>query len=356
MEPITFKFKFVNTSGHETGFFATQGTLTENELILGKETYPLGYIYRVIRRYSRLAIVYSSVNGPATMVIAPQGGMDARLKETIDRLCSYRWAEARHAQLVQEGKGAAYRTAKCRRCTATVDLTGFRETPQFYCPYCENILQSDYAVDERLDAYRLCDKCRFYCQPARFTAVYIILNVYSWREHHSCHVCMRRECWKMLAGNILPPFIGIIFATYHTIRAYYAGNLDATLPELVRANAYAQRGKIDQARELYEAMLERFPVQVGLRYDLAMAYAKAQEWEDCLVAAQRALEDCSNYQPAADVVYQALTHMGRGEEAEHFAKSWGMPEGQPAKPAATADSEHIQEGTPGGRSSKGIRE
>jgi tetratricopeptide (TPR) repeat protein len=355
MEPITFKFKFVNANGHETGFFSSQGTLAENELVLDKTQFPLECIYRVVQRYNRLAIVYSSANGQATMVIAPQSNVVGKLKETIDRLCSYRWAEARHAQLMQEGRGAAFRTAKCRRCTATVDLTGFRETPQFYCPFCESILNSDYEADERLNAYRLCDKCRFYCRPIRFTAVYIILNVYSWRVHHSCHVCMRRECWKMLLGNILPPFIGSLWAIGHTVRAYFAGSLDATLPELVRANAYAHGGRIDAARDLYDEMLERFPVQAGLRYNLALAYSRAQQWEECLEAAERALEDCSNYTPAADLVCQMLARLNRADEAGQFASSWGMPAGATSPQAAPTASEHIQEGTPG-RSSDGIRE
>src|SRR5258707_121169 len=130
MEPIIFKYHLVNATGHEAGFFASSGMLNEDELVLEKTVLPLSCIYQVVHRYNRLAIVYASDNGAATVTLAPRGGLDRRLKETIDRLCSYRWAENRHQQLLQEGNGAAFRTAKCRLCTAVVDLTGFQETPQ----------------------------------------------------------------------------------------------------------------------------------------------------------------------------------------------------------------------------------
>jgi tetratricopeptide (TPR) repeat protein len=355
MEPISFKFKFVNATGHESGFLSSRGTLNENELVLDKTILPLGCIYQVIHRYSRLAVVYASDTGPATVTIAPRG-MDRKLKETIDRLCSYRWAEQRHAQLEGEGKGAAFRTAKCRACTAVVDLTGFAETPQVYCPFCENLLHADSQLASALDSYRLCDRCRFYSHPVRFTATYVILNVVSWREHQCCHACMRRECWKMLLGNLLPPFVGELFAIGYTIRAYVAGSMDAQFPELVTANAYGHRSRVEQARDLYEAMLERVPVHAVVRYNLALAYARAGQWDDCLDAARCALADCANYQPAAGLVCDALVHLDRKAESEHFAQSWGMPASDIGKPATRqADREHIQARTPG-NSGEGIRE
>jgi hypothetical protein len=346
MEPITFKFRFVNASGQETGFLASKGKLDEEALVLDKTVLPLGCIYQVVHRYNRLAVVYASDNGPATLTIVPGGGLDRTLKQSIDRLCSYRWAENRQQQLIQEGHGAAFRTAKCRLCTAVVDLTGFRETAQFYCPFCEKILSSDYQMELNMDHYRRCDRCGYYSFPTRFTAVYIILNVVSWREHHSCHVCMRRECWKMLLGNLLPPFVGTVFAIGHTIRAYAAGDWDARFPELVRANAFAHKGRVEQAEALYQAMLERLPAQAGLRYNLALAFARAGQWAPCLQAAQAALEDCSNYQAAANLVCQALQQLQRGDEATQFSQSWGRPGSDSAIPQQnSAASQHIQRRT-----------
>jgi tetratricopeptide (TPR) repeat protein len=355
MEPISFRFRFVNANGQETGFLSSRGTLNEDALVLDKTVLPLACIYQVIHRYSRLVIVYAAENGAATLAIAPRG-TDRKLKETIDRLCSYRWAENRHAQLEREGNGAAFRTAKCRACTAVVDLTGFAETPQVYCPFCENLLHADSQLASAADTYRLCDRCRFYSRPIRFTAMYVILNFASWREHHCCHACMRRECWKMLLGNVLPPFVGLVFAMGHTIRAYAAGGMDGRFPELVAANAYGHRGRFEQARELYEAILEREPAHAGLRYNLALAYARAERWDECLEAAEAALEDCANYLPAAGLVCQAFTKLDRAAESEQFAKSWGMPVSDAARPLPKdAGSEHIQARAPGNRG-EGIRE
>jgi hypothetical protein len=189
--------------------------------------------------------------------------------------------------------------------------------------------------------YRLCDRCGFYSSPIRYTATYFVLNVFSWREHYSCHVCMRRETWKMLLVNLLPPFFGFVFAVIQAVRAYGAGMMDAYLPELVRANARAAKGRVAQARVLYETMLERLGVHAGLRYNLALAHAKATQWQECLKASYEALRDCSNYGPAANLVVQALTNLDRKDEAERFSKTWGMPTADPVNSPANM-SQHIR--------------
>src|SRR5207237_10268570 len=101
-----------------------------------------------------------------------------------------------------------------------VDLTGFAETPQLYCPFCERIVSADDQGEMPNLDYKLCDRCGFYSKPIRYTATYLILNVMSWRQHYSCHVCMRRETWKMLVANLLPPFIGFAFAVVQAVRSY----------------------------------------------------------------------------------------------------------------------------------------
>jgi tetratricopeptide (TPR) repeat protein len=116
--------------------------------------------------------------------------------------------------------------------------------------------------------------------------------------------------------------------------------MDAYLPELVQANAYGQKGRVEKARKLYETMLSRVPVQAGLRYNLALAEAKAGEWEESLEVAQASLRDCSNYTPAGTLVSQALVALNRAEESDQFLKKWGVPEGTALK--SPGDSEHIQ--------------
>ena len=341
MDPINFKYYPVNAQGHAGGFFASRGTLTEDELVLDQTTIPLAAVCQVLHRYQRLAIVYASDAGPVTYTIAPNGGMDRKLKATIDRLCSYRWAEGRRAQLEREGLAAAFRTAKCPACTAVVDLSGFADTPQFYCPYCEALQPSDGRAEPEAAHYRLCDQCQYYGSPTLYTSAYLVLNAAWWQQHYSCHVCMRRECWWMLAINLLPPFIGTAWSIYNTARAYGAGIMDPYFPELVGANAYARRGKVPAARELYEAMLDRVKVQAGLRYNLAKAYARAGAWEQSLAEAEASLRDCANYAPAGAVVREALEKLNRPAEAEQFAASWGVPAAKPARPAAA--SEHVQQ-------------
>ena len=340
MDPLTFKFGWVDQQGRESGFFAKKGEVNEADLILDKTVIPLGGIYSVVHRYNRLGITYQADRGPVTTTVAVHGGKEQEIKQMIDRLCSYRWTENRHEQLVKDGQGAAFRTAKCRLCTAVVDLTGFADTPQFYCPYCECILNSNYEIEQHMDRYRLCDRCGFFGWPIRYRTTYFILNLIQWREHLSCHVCMRRECWKMMIGNVLPPFIGMAYAIWQTVRAYAAGTLDPRFPDLVRANALAQKKRAAEAEAVYQGMLDRTPVQAGLRYNLALANAKAGGWERCLDFAQESLDDCSNYTPAANLMMQAFQALGRPADAYRVGEFWGKVTAAP--PPASLERGHDQ--------------
>ena len=339
MEPFHFKYHPINTAGQATGFFASQGTLDEETLLLDKFEIPLGSVHQVVHRYNRLVVVYAAQGGgAANFVFAPKGGgVDRKLKEIIDRLCSYRWADNRFAQLEKEGKGNAFRTAKCSVCTAVVDLTGFDETPLCYCPYCEGIPATEHGDEAIPKGYRLCDRCQFYSSPIRYTSIYVILNVISSQEHYSCHVCMRRECWKMLLVNLLPPFIGFFIGLFHASRAYGAGMMDSYLPELIRANAYANKGRMTQARPLYDAMLNRVSRHPGLRYNLALGYSREGDWELCAESARAALRDCSNYTPAANLLILALTRLGEDAEAQRFQHAWGVPGGPVVRSAIDSD-------------------
>lgn len=69
-------------------------------------------------------------------------------------------------------------------------------------------------------------------------------------------------------------------------------------------------------------MLDRTPASAGIRYNLALAHARAAMWEKALDIAQDALADSSNYQPAANLVAEALTELGDPEQAERFHSEW----------------------------------
>ena len=331
MSILRFKYRPINEEGRETGLFAATGELTESELILGKEHIPLASIYQMLRQHDRLAIGYGCGEELAGQAIAVYGGAAAILKKEVDRLCSNRWEQARRAELARDGKEKCFRTAKCSGCGASVDLTGFDETPQYYCPFCEYLNDAQPTECERKVDYSVCEECRYFSRPRRFTSFYfffpcVFFYVY-WRTRNCCGACLRKRVWKMFFMN-LPFLVGVPNAVAALIRAYGARSIDPDYPELDSANSAAQSGDVVRAEKMYHAMLERRPVAAGIRYNLAHAYAQTGQWQECMDAAHESLADCSNYQPAADLIRLVLTDLGQSEDAEAFQRDWGrIPNG-----------------------------
>ena len=74
-----------------------QGLLSEQELVLDGTSVLLAAIAKTSRRMNRLVLVSVTQNQPVTTVIAITKGRAEDLKQTIDRLCSSRWAQLRQA-------------------------------------------------------------------------------------------------------------------------------------------------------------------------------------------------------------------------------------------------------------------
>jgi hypothetical protein len=348
MKPLTFKYRSLNEKGQECGFLARRGELTENELVLDKVPIPLSSIFKIYRRQNRLGLAYATDQGVTNFAIAVYGGQARAIKEEVDRLCSYRWAAAHREELAARGQDHHFYTRKCGQCAALVDLTGFPETPQFFCPFCETLLSAKEPAPEQKIKYGLCDQCHFFGRPSKFTTFYFIFlcaaYYYQSRTITCCHACMRKEVWKMFFMN-LPFLLGVPSAVSALIRAYAAGSMDPLYPELDNANHAIQKGDLKTAEKYYNEMLERAPAAAGLRYNLALACSQNDQWENCLDYARDALADCSNYQPAANLVFQALTELGRPKEAETFNQAWGrIPEDK----GSPKTSEQFKERNPGG--------
>jgi hypothetical protein len=326
MEPIRFKYKTLNDKGQVTGFLSKKGQITGQEVVLDKTPVPLAAIAKTSRRMNRLILVVATQNKPATIVLAVTKGRAEDLKQAVDRLCSSRWAELRQAELAKAGKAAAFRTEPCPYCQSVIDRTGFDETPQVYCSFCETVVTRGPGAPKDEKTYRFCDQCGYYGQPKAFTTFYFIFLLvvvhYQFQTTTRCNACMRSEAWKMFFGNLIF-ILGFPFAVVQLLRAYLGGStFSPTFSGLDAANAAARHGRVDKADPLYEAILARAGHAAGVRYNRALAH-RAKDAARCAVEAHGALKDCSNYTPAAELTLQALQAMGRQEEADAFSKSWG---------------------------------
>jgi hypothetical protein len=326
VDAIRFKYKPLNAQGQESGFLSKKGEIREEELILDKSSIPLAAVAKAVRRSNRLVLVVATQNEPVTLAIAITKGRAETLKEAVDQLCSSRWAKAREDRLRAAGKGQAFRTETCPYCRSVIDLSGFESTPQMYCPFCETVVTIGPGAPKDEKTYRFCDQCGYYGQPKPFTTFYFIFLIvavhYRYRTTTRCNACMRSEAWKMVLGNGLF-ILGLPFALVQLGRAYLGGaTFSSTFSGLDGANSAARRGRPEKAEAAYQAILGRAGRAAGIRYNQALSQL-GKEPARAAVLAHSALEECSNYSPAADLTIQALSRMGRKEEAEAFKKSWG---------------------------------
>ncbi len=71
----------------------------------------------------------------------------------------------------------------------------------------------------------------------------------------------------------------------------------------------------------YRQGLEKYAA--GIRYNLAKARAEVGDWAGAREAALASLADCSNYQPAAELIGRALR---QSEEVSLLGQGWGPDE------------------------------
>lgn len=340
MDTIKFKYKPIADDGSEVGIFSKRGEVHEDELILDNESSPISSIMHVARRENRLVLVFLTPEGPMQIAMAITSGKASVIKKAIDRLGSATFAMQHQKELEAVGKGQLFHAAVCTNCEATVDLSGYAESSEMYCPYCERIGVVDGEPSRKKNPFRLCDNCGFFSTPQRFTSFYFVFLVFVYHFHSKasirCHACMRGEAWKMLAGNFFF-VLGVPFALGQLGRAYIGGAARSDYPALDAANHAAQQGNIDKAVTLYMEIIDRNPSQIaGIHYNLARASMKVGETEGVLRSARQSLAECSNYRPAAELIVQTLKSQGLRAEADLFWNDWNKLE--LAKPDASAEA------------------
>ena len=330
MDSLKFKYKPINKKGNETGFFSKRGEVNEDEVILNKDALPIASIVQVVRRQKRLVLFVLTEDGPIQIALSITSGKASAIKEMIDRLGSATFAIQHKKQLEAVGKGHLFNAAVCPYCEATVDLSGYAESPEMYCMFCERIGVVDGEPKLKQNPFQLCDNCGYFSTPQKFTSFYFVflLVVYFFQTKQSvrCHACMRGEAWKMFWGNLLF-ILGVPFALWQLGRAYIGGASRSEYPDLDAANHAAQKGKIDKAEALYLGIIDRNPSQVaGIHYNMAKASLTVNEIDGALGAARQSLAECSNYRPAAELIVQTLESRGLDEEAKLFWNDWNKLE------------------------------
>ena len=333
-ESIRFKFQFVNENGDQTGFLSKKGSFDGEDIALAKQTIPITAVGMAHLRSSRLILLVAGEDGkPAMLVIAITGGNAKSLHSAINAIASERHARRHLEKLQEKGRAHEFRIEACPHCQSTIDLSGFPESPQAYCMFCNTVATLDgrAPVDER--KCHQCDQCELYAQPKQFTIFYFyfLIVVIGWRyqQKQMCNTCMRSEAWKMLFGNLLF-ILGVPMAITQLVRAYFGGSaLSQAYAGLDKANALLKRGKYDRAAEAYDQIAERLGVAAGVRLNHGMAMIPLKRYEDAALQFELALTDCANYMPAAEALAGCYQALERPEDLELLKAQFEDDEAEP---------------------------
>ncbi|MFO0952653.1 MAG: hypothetical protein U0835_16205 [Isosphaeraceae bacterium] len=338
---LEFRFKFLDDWGNEDGFLAARGELNGRTLVLGPDEddrVPLGDVARVVLRGNRLGLTVMTGGGRAEaleLVVksGPRGGQDEalRLKNGIDRVVSARRAAWRLGALRMEDNARVFRTADCGHCGASVDLTGFAETPTVYCPYCDALSTSASAegqacCHEADRHYRRCDGCGYFGRPQAFTEAFPVFlstrGFWRTRRRDLCRDCLASEGWDALCRT-LPTVYGAATAAFRLI----AGRLRAPgcshgYEGMDIANTQAHAGRPEAADPGAGAPVAVAAARGGDVADRPGRRRAAGDWSACLDAVNAAWADCSNYTPALTLAVKSLKALARHAEAEALTARW----------------------------------
>jgi hypothetical protein len=327
-----FKFHFLNDDGEQASFLAKKGHLSDEELVLDGDSFPIGAIIDTDVR-GQFLVLSLATEGEPTVIVIKTAQADA-LKSDLGVLRSDVFAAQRQKELTEKGEGQRFRKLLCPNCRATLDLTDMPETPQVHCEFCHTISNvadphdHDSAADPE-DGYRLCDECGMYSLPRKFTIFYFyfLLVVYGWssRETWRCPGCMRGEAWKMFFGNLIF-VLGVPVALIQLFRAYGGADGGARIRGLDSANLKASNGDVEAAVLAYKEILGEHPVSAGVKYNIALAFLHQERIEEAVKILEFSLADCSNYLPAASLLAGCYEQLGRTEELAALNSRWGSPD------------------------------
>lgn len=300
---IPFKYKFVDNRGQVQGFRAAKATLGDNGLTLKDRTIQAANFLSAHTRDNRIAFGHTAGGKPEGLVCEVYKTNINDLAKAFNRIGSQAAIARRQQELQAQGRGHEMEVATCQCCSASIDMTGFPDSSEVFCPLCTNISSSAVTPAEQ-QKIRICDSCGYYALPRGITCFYFyfLLVVYGfrWQRKHMCGPCMRSEGWKMLAGNAIF-LLGVPVAITQLCRAYFGGNLATTAYKgLESANVAARKAKADDAARRYDELSQRLGASAVANYNKGIAFIAATRIQDATHAFEDSLQACSNFYPGAD--------------------------------------------------------
>ena len=328
MDPLRFRFRTIEPTADAPTYRHQSGSCDDKRLQLGSRHWDLGDLAAVERDDSRLLLILNASDAPPQTCTISVSRIDpAELKRHLDVQRSRIRAERNRLRLATGERSAPFRQALCRSCEATIDLTGFAETPQAFCPYCQTIstVQPGVSPAANETEFRLCEVCGMFSRPQSFTSFYfyylVVHSGFHARRTMRCPACMRAAAWKMLAANLLF-VVGVLPSCVQLTRAYRSSRGNGEFAGLDPANLRARRGRLDKAIEGYRQILQRVPCAAGIHYNLGLALYTQRDLPHAAAVLELALADCANYEPAYRLLLRCYEQMSQPDQLQTLSHRW----------------------------------
>ena len=125
----------------------------------------------------------------------------------------------------------------------------------------------------------------------------------------------------MFFGNLIF-VIGVPVAIVQLIRSYGGSIGSGPFKELDSANLKARKGNVLGALEGYRSILQRLPYSAGIKYNLGLSLLQQDDKQRAAESFRVALEDCSNYVPAYQLLAHCYEQLGETEKLEELRLMW----------------------------------
>ncbi len=337
-DQIDFKFQMLNARTRKERKIM-RGSFNGEQIVLGPTTIPIFAVNRAVARFNSMVISVAQRGGTsANVLLTIRSANREQLVQKINQIASVMQATRRKEALDDAGRGDLFRTEICPHCQAMVDLSGFAETPQFHCAFCDAIVTPAEPIPGE-QFYHKCGKCLLYSRPQVFTIFYFyfLVFIYGYRSRHvfMCRPCLRKEAWKMVVGNA-PFVLGFPFAVIRLAQAYRDGTKPgAAFSGLNRANALVSAVKYKKAAQHYERMEAADPQVAGIWFNHGTALLRDGKTAEAAGVFGHALAVCANYPDAFQGLAECYRTMRADQELASLAAQWNVA-GRAIQDAAVA--------------------
>lgn len=324
-EPIEFSIQLQTDSGR----FQGPGTFDGVRLTLGDQSFSVAQIHSIAAENGTFQVTWWDDDEQFLYAEVDVYEISAEELHRRVRASQTEFQAAREkTRLIEAGQAELYNDMVCPFCQATIMLVDIPDTPQVYCKYCETLFSRDRRdIGDVERHFRICKGCGMYSRPRHFSVFYFYFLIFTFGFHHDstfqCSACMRRSAWKMVIGNLFG-LLALPFALMQLRRAYATENLTGIFQGLDDANGLAARKKIDLALDKYDQVMDRVPVNAGVKFNIATGLMLQGDYDHARQMFQMSLEDCANYWPAIMGMVECLEVLGDEQQLAATRTFWNL--------------------------------